>query len=194
VEDAGDLRPLRAVTTLDVEQLQDPTFPTLFRSFDFGGRLHPATGELLGLPGFEPEGTTAESRNRVTVPALGKEFSQLVEARLVVSSWTLASVAATGSANLDPERLNDLGILRQRDDRLVRNGLPLEWGRDVLSGDLLVSEKHWVVLVADSGDGVLDLSDTVLQCWGRPPERTTVLAALGADSDTLGHRRLGKSG
>jgi hypothetical protein len=41
------------------------------------------------------------------------------------------------------------------------------------------------VLLADDGNGELDPADTVLHCWGRPPERTTLFASLEAEEMTV---------
>jgi hypothetical protein len=105
----------------------------------------------------------------------------MVEERLVVSSWTLAAVAVSGSASLDPASLTPLGKLSISIDSIRRNRRPLRWGRDVLAGDLLVDGDHWLILLRDQGDGLLDQADTVLHCWGRPPVITTLLTAMRED-------------
>jgi hypothetical protein len=53
----------------------------------------------------------------------------------------------------------------------------------------LVDGDHWWVLLEDDGSGVLDPADTVLHCWGRPPERTTLFASLESEESTVGHLR-----
>jgi hypothetical protein len=116
-------------------------------------------------------------------------FSDLVEQRIVVSSRTLAAVAATGRADTDPSSLDDLGTLTIEDDRVSIAGRPAAWGADVAPGDLLADGEHWLVLLGDNGNGVLDPSDPVLHSWRRPPERTTLLAALGPDTTRVGHSR-----
>ena len=60
------------------------------------------------------------------------------------------------------------------------------WKDDISSGDLLVHGNHWLVLLEDDGNGVLDTADTVLHCWGRPPERTTLFAALDPSVTAVG--------
>ncbi len=178
VERAEKVRPLQAVTTLDVSHILEPEFPTLFRTADLGESIHETTGELFGLPGFQPQGDPPGSWNEVTVAAFGRRFTELVGERIVVSSWTLAAVAVSGTPDLDPTQLSPLGELSIPDDRVLRRGRPLVWTRDIISGDLLVHGNHWLVLLEDDGNGVLDTADTILHCWGRPPERTTLFAAL----------------
>ena len=58
-----------------------------------------------------------------------------------------------------------------------------------MPGDLLLDGEHWLVLVADNGDGVLDLTDTVLHSWQRPPVQTTLFAALDPATSRLVHHR-----
>lgn len=190
VEEADDLRPLHAATTLEPALLLDERFPTLLRAADLGAGVRSEAGELFGLPGFEPEGPTPEAREDTTVGAFGRRFTDLVAERVVVSSWTLAAVATTGSPRSDPAGLADLGELAVTDDSLRRAGRAAVWGPDVRAGDLLVDGERWLVLLGDNGNGELDPSDPVLRCWGRPPERTTVLAALGPATVRVGHRRV----
>lgn len=189
VEEAGDLRPLQAVTSLDLEHLLDPRFPAVLRGAELGAGVRPAAGELFGLPGFEPAGASPAARDAVTEAAFGRRFSALVEERLVVSSWTLAAVAATGRADPDLSAFAELGELVIGDERLSVGGRPAAWGREVVPGDLLVDGEHWLVLLADNGDGALDLADTVLHSWQRPPVRTTLFAALDPEVSRVVHRR-----
>jgi hypothetical protein len=37
---------------------------------------------------------------------------------------------------------------------------------------------HWVIVLEDDGNGVLDPPDGVIHCWRRSPARTTVGAVL----------------
>ena len=178
VEKIQSVRPLQAVTTLDVSHIREPEFPVLFRAAEFAESVNLSTGELFGLPGFEPEEDSPGLWDEVTIAAFGRHFTELVRERIVVSSWTLAAVAVSGTPDLDPTRLSPLGELSIPDDRILRRGRPLQWKNDVISGDLLVHGSHWFVLLGDDGNGVLDTADTILHCWGRPPERTTLFAAL----------------
>jgi hypothetical protein len=178
VEKIQSVRPLQAVTTLDVSHIREPEFPVLFRAAEFAESVDLSTGELFGLPGFEPEEDSPGLWDEVTIAAFGRPFTELVRERIVVSSWTLAAVAVSGTPDLDPARLSPLGELSIPDDRILRRGQPLLWKNDVNSGDLLVHGSHWFILLGDDGNGVLDTADTILHCWGRPPERTTLFAAL----------------
>jgi hypothetical protein len=193
VEALSDLRPLQALTTRGVDAVLDPDFPVISRSADFGGAAHESTGELFGLPGFEPMSQTGDW-NEVTVPAFGKTFTDLVSERFVVSSRTLASVALRGTPDAGrPDGrtgvFTSLGELQVMTDRVERQGRTLRWQNDVFAGDLLVDGDHWRVLLADDGNGVLDPADTVLHCWGRPPARTTLWATLEAEALTAEHLR-----
>jgi len=178
VEKAEKVRPLQAVTTLHVSHVFEPEFPAVFRAATLAESVDQTTGELFGLPGFEPDKDSHGSWNDVTVAAFGRQFTELVSERIVVSSWTLAAVAVSGTPDLDPTRLSSLGRLPISDDRILRQGRPLVWENDVSSGDLLVHGSHWLVLLGDDGNGILDTADTILHCWGRPPERTTLFATL----------------
>jgi len=188
VESDSDLRSLQAVTTADLEAVLDPGFPTILGSADFGGTIHHSVGELFGLPGFEPSSETG-AWNEVTVAAFGRSFTDLVAERFVVSSRTLAAVAATGEPSFQEGALTDLGTLSITPEEVRRRGRALRWQDDVRVGDLLVDGDHWWVLLEDDGSGVLDPADTVLHCWGRPPERTTLFASLESEESTVGHLR-----
>ena len=188
VERDSDLRPLQAVTTKAIDAVLDPGFPTILVSADFGDPIHHSAGELFGLPGFEPRSETG-AWNEVTVPAFGRSFTDLVAERLVVSSRTLAAVAVTGEPSFRDNALNDLGMLSITAESVRRRGRDLRWQDDVRVGDLLIGGDHWWVLLEDDGSGVLDPADTVLHCWGRPPERTTLYATLESEASTVGHYR-----
>jgi hypothetical protein len=188
VTDESDLRPLQAVTTRAFDTLPEPDYPTILRSADLGDPIHASVGELFGVPGFEPHSDTG-GWNEVTVPAFQKSFSDLVSERLVVSSRTLAAVAVSGEPIVEESALNVLGRLSITAERVHQRGRALRWQDDVLAGDLLVDGDHWWVLLGDNGNGDLDPADPVLQCWGRPPERTTLLASLETTETTVDHLR-----
>ena len=188
VENDSDLRPIQAITTAGIEAVLDPQFPALLRSADFRHSVDASVGELFNLPGFEPQSETG-AWNEVTIPAFHLSFTDLVSARMVVSSRTFAAVAVSGRPDLDTDGLVALGSLSVSPDSVVRRGKVLRWGVDVRPGDLLVGGDHWRVLLADEGDGTLDPADYVLHCWGRPPERTTLFASLDSDDLTLEHLR-----
>jgi hypothetical protein len=190
VETLSDLRPLQSMTTRSVDAVFEADFPAISRSADFGDAVHNVVGELFGLPGFEPIGHQG-GWNEVTVAAFGRPFTQLVSDRLVVSSRTLAAVAVAGTPDIDPARFARLGRIEISPDRLSRRGRELRWKVDVIAGDLLVEGDHWWVLLGDDGNGVLDSADSVLHCWGRPPERTTMWASFESEEMTVDHLRYG---
>jgi hypothetical protein len=190
VEAMRELRPLQAVTTRSVDGVLDPDFPVISRSADFGGSAHEIAGELFGLPGFEPTAQTG-NWNEVTVPAFGRSFTDLVSERFVVSSRTLAAVAVGGTPDLDRARLTPLGRVEVTPDRVHRSGRSLRWEEDVVASDILVEGDHWWVLLDDDGNQILDPADSVLHCWGRPPERTTLWATLEAETLSAEHLRYG---
>ncbi|MCG6947978.1 MAG: hypothetical protein LJE93_03560 [Acidobacteria bacterium] len=184
VEAEDDVRPLQAVTTLGSDAIFDPKFPSIYHSADLGDGIDGSVGELFRLPGFEPRSETGPW-NDVTVAAFGRPFTDLVSERLVVSSRTLASVAVSGSPDLDPADLASLGRLEVTTDKVTSRGGTLHWGTEVNPGDLLVEGDRWRVLLEDDGNGDLDPADAVLHCWGRPPEMTTLWASLENETATM---------
>ena len=178
VEEAKDLRPLQSAQALDADRIFDQTFPTILRAADLGEGVHDVVGELFLLPGFEPTGSSPKEWDRITLPVIGAGFTDLVDERLVVSSWTLAAVAVSGRADLDPSALTSLGAVKVSAGGLLRSGRPLRWQEDVRPGDLLTDGRHWIILLRDQGDGLLDPADTVLHSWGRPPVITTLMTAM----------------
>ncbi len=190
VEAEGDLRPLQALTTAGVDALLDAEFPTVSRAADLGDAVDATVGELFGLPGFEPRGQDGDW-NSVTVAAFGLPFTELVERRIVVSSRTLAAVAVAGRPDVADDAFTDLGTVRVTEENVDRAGRSLKWGTEVVPGDILVDGDHWRVLLADDGNGDLDPADSVLHCWGRPPERTTLWGSLETGELTAEHLRYG---
>jgi hypothetical protein len=188
VESDADIRPLQKVTTAGIEAVFEPEFPAVFRSADFGEAIDPTVGELFGLPGFEPRPETG-SWNEITIPAFKMSFTDLVSERIVVSSRTLAAVAVSGSPSIEVNALTALGRVSLTPETVRRQDRPLRWNTDVRQGDLLVDGDHWWVLLGDEGNGELDPADTVLHCWGRPPVRTTLFAALESEQATVEHLR-----
>jgi len=188
VETDRDLRPLQAMTTTGIEAILKPEFPAVFRPGDFGVAIDSSVGELFGLPGFEPRSETGPW-NEVTLPAFQMSFTDLVSERIVVSSRTLAAVAVSGRPDIDADGLTALGTLSMTPENVLRRGRILRWESDVRPGDLLVDGDHWWVLLGDEGNGELDPADTVLHCWARPPERTTIFASLETDQATVEHLR-----
>jgi hypothetical protein len=184
VETESDLRPLQAVTTIGTEDVLEPEFSAVFRPADLGEAINSSVGELFGIPGFEPRSETG-SWNEVTIPSFQMSFTDLVSERFVVSSRTLAAVAVTGEADIGEDAFTDLGTLSITAEKILRRGRALRWQGEVRAGDLLVDGDHWWVLLGDDGNGELDPADTVLHCWGRPPERTTLWASLETEETTV---------
>jgi len=173
--------PLEAATTAAAEHALDPDYPAVYRSVHIAGGIDDVVGELFNLPGFEPEAAAGASPNDVTVPAFGLTFTDMVQRRLVTSSGTFAAVAATGAPTLEPGGLTRLGAVRMSAGVLRGPGRPLRWGTDVKPGDLLHGAGLWLVLVADDGNGVLDIGDTATWCWRSPPTVGTLRDGLPAE-------------
>lgn len=189
VEKEKDVKPLHAMTTMSVDQIFDPQFPTIIVSEDLGHPINEAASELFGLPGFEPQADPVEAWNEVPAATLGRTFTDLVSQRIAVSSWTLAAVAAGGSPELDRRDLTTIGHVTIGDGRVLQRGKPLSWGKDLRTGDLLTDGRRWIVVLSDNGDGLFDTADAVLYSWGRSPERTTLFAAIDQSSSQLEHLR-----
>lgn len=190
VESPDDIRPLHSVTSPGIEELGAPEGAAVWRSGSFAPGIRNEVGELFRLPGFEPEDEPPGSWPSVTVDAFGRPFTRLVEERLVVSSWTFAAVAASGSADLPRSELELIATLS--DIGSPDGPGQVRWQRDVRPGDLAVSDSRWMVLLADDGNRVLDAADAVLHTWGRPPQRTTLFAALAPGAETLDVYRYGR--
>ncbi len=173
-----DAQPLQAASSLGVERLLDAGFPAVHRAALVPEGVNPAVGELFLLPGFEPEGGTVDAREEVTRAAFGMGFSELVTRRLVASSSTFAATALSGTARIDAARVTSAGTIKWNGDDLRREGMQLLWRRHVLPGDAVRDGDHWVVILADDGNGVLDSPDSVIHCWRRSPGKTTLGGAL----------------
>ena len=162
VDEPDAVTPRAVAASAGPEQIGAADFPTLMLATDLGEGIDPACGELLRLPGIEADDPDA------SIDGLGRSLTDLVEARLVASSWPLAALALTGDEGLDPATLADVGTLR-RDKLLLLDGRVAAWDEAVRPGDLVRLENHWGVLVGDTGDGVLDGQDLVFHCWLQPP-------------------------
>jgi hypothetical protein len=173
-----DAQPLQAASSLGVDRLLDRDFPAVHRAGFFPEGVDQAVGELFLLPGFELEDGSTVAREEVTQAAFGMGFSELVERRLVVSSSTFAATALGGTALIDTKRFTSSGTINFDGDTLRRQGAQLLWHRDVLPGDAMRDGSHWVIVLEDDGNGVLDPPDGVIHCWRRSPARTTVGAVL----------------
>jgi hypothetical protein len=180
-----EVRATQSVATAGPERILDPGYAALHRSASFGDGIDPAVGELFNLSGWEVEGGGDEAMDEIGMAAFGLPFAELVDRRIVASSRTFAAVATAGSPGLDEGNLEPAIDLEITDGAIRRAGRELRWGADVRSGDLLVDGGHVTVLAADDGSGTLDVPDTVLHCWRRPPAKTTLGAVLPQASTRL---------
>ncbi len=176
------VRPLAAVTTMDPGRFADADFPRLQRRATLGPGVSAATGELFRLPGFElSDGLPYDW----VLPGLGLTMADATDRRLAQSSWTFASVAVTGRPRVSPSELVDLGRLAPTGGRVLLDGRPAVWGRDVRAGDLVSDGDHWIVLLGDDGNSELDLVDPVLHCFRGPPARSRLGLVIDDTSDRL---------
>ncbi|NOZ94698.1 MAG: hypothetical protein GXP47_08175 [Acidobacteria bacterium] len=181
-----DIRPIQALSSPGAEALGGPRLAVISRDLAAPKGIDPSVGQLFLLPGFEVAPGNI-SAGEALVQTTGHDMAGLAERRIAVSSWTFAATAVSGSASLDPLSLKKLGTLSITARGLLSGGHSLRWGTKVRPGDLLEIDQHWIVLDADDGNGVLDLSDRVLHCWRRPPQSVRLIDALdiGARSAKL---------
>jgi hypothetical protein len=183
------VKPLQTVSSVD--QLLDQALPVIRRSADVPPPLSPVVGELLLLPAFtavpEAEGEPAEE--------LMQRLQELVDLRLIATSESFASLAVSGRARLAGDQLRSLGTLILADDGVLRRQhKTLHWQQEIGTGDLLRTGDHWLVLLRDDGNGLLDDQDQVLHCWREPAVRATLAGALKpaeTDFELLRHEPTG---
>jgi hypothetical protein len=173
-----DAHPTQAASSLGVDRLLDHDFPAVHRGGQFPEGVEPAVGELFLLPGFELQEGSMDDLEEVTRSAFGMGFSELVDRRLVVSSATFAATALGGTASIDTDRVTSAGAIIFDGDVVRRQGTQLLWNEDVLPGDAIREGGHWVIVLEDDGNGVLDSPDSIIHCWRRSPTKTTVGAVL----------------
>jgi hypothetical protein len=180
----------QAAATAGADSIFDPGFAAIHRSTAVSDGVRPEVGELFLLPGYEAQEGLEQTLDEILAGALGRDVAALVEARLMCSSQSLAALALTSSPTLPAERLVDLGGVDLDPPRALRRGRPLRWDREVEAGDVLRHGGHWLVLLGDNGDGVLDSGDQILHCWRRPAAALTLGVATGGVPLTLEHLRL----
>jgi hypothetical protein len=190
-EKADAIASEQAVSSPGADRIGEPGFTEIRMASVVPEPLSPVLGELFRLPGFEPQPDADGDWNETTRGSHGATFSELVERRLVVSSWTFASVALTAGVDLDREAFAELGRIALDGDRPLRRGRPLSWGSDVVAGDVLEDRGQFIVLVADDGDGLLGSADRVAVCWRRPAVVTTLDQATRDDAVEAGLLRHG---
>lgn len=167
VEEPFTARALQSATSIGVDGLEDGSLPEIRRQLSPTPGLNPVVGELFWLPGFElPPESDADAGSDVSIR---ERVSDLVARRIVSTSHAFASLAATGEPDRRKTDFQDLGRVSRRGDAFALNGSAARWNDSLLAGDLLNAGRHWIVLVSDDGNGVLDDADTVAQCWRRPP-------------------------
>jgi len=163
VADPADIAPLQAVTSPTDPRGPLPHPAVLMRGWRVPGGIHAEAGELFCLPGFEaPPDDTGGSAARLV--GLARE-------RLATSSATFVATALSGDPSLEPGSLGVVAHLRLAGGRILAGSRSLGWGRDVRRGDVLDMNGHLFLLIADDGDGLLDLDDEAAHSWGRPPAR-----------------------
>lgn len=164
VVNEGSSRPLFAATSLGSADLQDPSLVRISRGLgtSFVG-FDPAAGHLFRLPGFEAASGSNWNSNEAC--------SDLI----VASSMSFAAVALTGSCSGESLEFESLGQLLVTDMGVSSS---LRWQDDVLPGDILKQGEHWMVIVSDNGNGILDGQDLVAQSWRRPPAVLPLASAV----------------
>jgi len=170
----------------------DQGFTAIGMAADFPEPISPILGELYRLPGFEPQPNDAGSWEDITIASKGASFSELVERRFVVSSWTFASVALTGGLGLTRDSLEAQGRVSFNGGAPTLAGRAVRWGEEIAAGDLLEDRGQFIVLLSDDGDGVLGPTDQVAHCWRRPAVVTTLGQATlddAVEAELLRHVR-----
>lgn len=151
----GSTHPLYALSSPGVEAVGGPRMLEISRDLpgDFG--LDPAAGRVFRLPGFE----AAEGS--------GLDPISWTRTLRAVSSKTFASMAIFAREEMgEPSREIPL---RFSAGTFFDGSKPMRWGKDVSPRDLLRLGTHWIVLLKDDGNGILDTGDVVAQSWKRPP-------------------------
>jgi len=149
----GSLHPIFALKSLGAKDLGDPRFPEFRRSLPAETGINPVAGECFRLPGFQISGKGAAA--------------DWTRSRRAVSSESFAAMAATGVPSFQ-EPCRELPLKCVNGIFRTTAGV-LYWGRDVAPKDMLRQGKHWMVLIRDEGNGILDTTDIVAQSWKRPP-------------------------
>jgi len=172
VTKASSSHPLHVATSLAADALADPRLPRISRRLDPGLGLDPRAGELFRLPGFETE-------------SKGVDMQELADRRLATSSEVFACTAVNGTTRFEPGEFETISSFRWQDGRITMQPHPWRWASDVRTGDILRQGKHWLVLVADDGDGVLGPNDVVAHVWRRPAALLALGSALADDPADL---------
>ncbi len=164
VADNGSSRPLFSGSSLGPDNLGDPAMVRISRDLEntYPG-IDPAAGRLFRLPGFE---RSPDSSWDATDPC-----NRLI----ATSSRTFAAMAVTGHCDGGFPDLQQTGQLTVTDSALQPGR---QWQRDIQPGDVLKQGNHWLILISDDGNGILDGPDLVAHSWHRPPAILPLDAAL----------------
>ncbi len=172
----GSSRPLFTATSLGVDHFDDPAMVRISR--DLGGAVagvDPTVGHLFRLPGFEP--TTASAW----------DLTEACDRLIATSSRTFAVMAIKGRCSSDSLEFDHLGRLSVTDSAVTST---LRWQADIRPGDILKQGDHWMVVVSDDGNGVLDGPDLVAHSWRRPPALLPLASALNDTPTEVGAFRV----
>ncbi len=162
VANDGSSRPLFAATSVGVDQFDDPAMVRISRGLAGAFPLiGPAAGHLFRLPGFEG--------------SAGWDPTDACRRLIATSSETFASMALTGRCEGDSPAFDALGRIEVLDSGVTST---LRWQIDVLPGDVVRQGDHWLVLISDDGDGILNGPDLVVHSWHRPPAKLPLADAL----------------
>jgi hypothetical protein len=164
VADNGSSRPLFSASSLGPDNLGDPAMVRISRDLEtsYPG-IDPAAGRLFRLPGFEGS------------PDSDWDATDPCNRLIATSSRTFAAMAVTGSCGGGFPDLQQTGQLTVADSALKP---ALQWKRDIQQGDVLKQGNHWLILISDDVNGVLDGPDLVAHSRHRPPAILPLDAAL----------------
>ena len=174
VANDGSSRPLFAQTSMGADHIDNPSMVRISRDLARTFTLiNPAVGHLFRLPGFEgpPDWDPTDACNRL----------------VTTSSKIFAVMAVTGRCETDLPKLEELGTLEVSESGVASN---LRWQTDVRMGDLIKHDNHWLVLISDDGDGVLNGPDLVVHSWRRPPAILPLGDALDPTPSKIGAFRI----
>jgi len=154
VTDNGSSRPLFSASSLGPDNIGDPSMVRISRDLEniYPG-INSAAGRLFRLPGFEGN------------PNSGWDATDPCNRLIATSSHTFAAMAVTGHCDGGFPDLRQTGQLTVTDSALQP---ALQWQRDIQPGDVLKQGNHWLILISDDGNGILDGPDLVAHSWHRP--------------------------
>jgi hypothetical protein len=181
-----DIVPTESVSSPGAADIWGGTVPTVVRTTEIPG-TSAAVSRYLHLGCF----TFA----RGTWPAGGSGWplpltpQQIVERGFAVTPRSVAAVAA-GSDPLGNPWQQPVEVRARGDGWVGPHGRVLRWGRDVHAGDALRVGDAYFSLLADDGDGLLSLGDTVLFAWMQPAYTAPLGIALASEATTLELLRL----